>query len=152
MARTRFTKKKLKTKQQNRANIKHTWGRILDLVWFGRLGAEWVSFCRCVLRGLAVLRALRPRVPIRTFGTEGRVCLLHFSFLNLDCTPWLLCWPVKTRTAILSLSFDHQTAFPQPWQGSFESLYYALGLNIECTNDTFVLNEPSKPFAPEIKV
>ena len=34
---------------------------------------------------------------------------------------------------------------PQPSQGTFGSLYYALGLNIECTNDTFVLAEPSAP-------
>ena len=36
----------------------------------------------------------------------------------------------------------------QPSQGSFGSLYYALGLNIECQNDTFSLAEPSAPVAP----
>ena len=36
----------------------------------------------------------------------------------------------------------------QPWQGSFGSLFYALGLNVACVNDTFVLDEPSEMHAP----
>lgn len=40
----------------------------------------------------------------------------------------------------------------QPWQGSFGSLFYALGLNVECTNSTFELTEPSGPKAANLPI
>ena len=42
----------------------------------------------------------------------------------------------------------HKLPF-QPSQGSFGSLFYALGLNVECQNESFVLHEPSSPQPPK---
>ena len=46
----------------------------------------------------------------------------------------------------------HHLIAPQPWQGSFGSLYYALGLNVECVNATFALDEEDGVEAPEFPI
>ena len=40
----------------------------------------------------------------------------------------------------------------QPWQGSFGSLFYALGLNVECVNASFALDEDQGTKAPEFSI